>query len=405
MTTLDDLTEEMARLTDAPCTLEDPEFRLIAFSDHRTDDAVDSIRQRSILQRHSDEDVRAWFRGQGIESSEGPLRTPADAELGIVARLCVPARHLGRVQGYFWLLDPDGRIDPATWSEAGRIAESAAHLLNVAERRQARRDALFRELVEGGRLAARESAADLADAAGLDLHEPLACVLVDRPELADQVASRPARSGVVWARTGDAVAAVVRARLVADVAGVAGTDDLLTALGIGRRLDTLDSVTRAALGPVVPDIDSLATTFRGARVGLRVARTRPPGDVVTWASLGPLALLGVARDDDLAAAVVEPAVQRFLATASAEVVTTLRTWLDEAGSASRTADRLSVHRQTVYHRLAQVEQATGYDLARGRDRLRLHLAVELAPFLQEPGAREGVRVRPPGRAAAPGRRR
>lgn len=378
MTTLDDLTEEMARLTDAPCTLEDPEFRLIAFSDHRTDDAVDSIRQRSILQRHSSEDVRAWFRGQGIEDSEGPLRTPADADLGIVARLCVPARHLGRVQGYFWLLDPDGRIDPATWPEAGRIAESAAHLLNVAERRQARRDALFRELVEGGRLAARESAADLADAAGLDLHEPLACVLVDRPELADQVASRPARSGVVWARTGDAVAAVVRARLVA---GATDTDALLTALGIGRRLGSLDSLTRAALGPVVPDIDSLATTFRGARVGLRVARTRPPGDVVTWASLGPLALLGVARDDDLAAAVVEPAVQQFLATATSDVVTTLRVWLDEAGSASRTAERLSVHRQTVYHRLAQVEQATGYDLGRGRDRLRLHLAVELAPFL------------------------
>lgn len=381
MTTLDDLTEEMARLTDAPCTLEDPEFRLIAFSDHRTDDAVDNIRQRSILQRHSSEDVRAWFRGQGIEESEGPLRTPADPDLGIVARLCVPARHLGRVQGWFWLLDPDGRIDPATWPEAGRIAESAAHLLNVAERRQARRDALFRELVEGGRLAARESAVDLADAAGLDLREPLACVLVDRPELADQVASRPVRSGVVWARTGDAVAAVVRARLVADGGGAAGTDVLLTALGIGRRLDSLDSVTRAAVGPVVPDIDSLATTFRGARVGLRVARSRPPGEVVTWSALGPLALLGVARDDDLADAVVDPAVQQFLATATPDVVATLRVWLDEAGSASRTAERLSVHRQTVYHRLAQVEQATGCDLARGRDRLRLHLAVELAPFV------------------------
>ena len=64
-----------------------------------------------------------------------------------------------------------------------------------------------------------------------------------------------------------------------------------------------------------------------------------------------------------------------------DVLDTLRTWLDEAGSASRTAARLAVHRQTVYHRLGQVEQATGLDLARGADRLRLHLAVELAPFL------------------------
>ena len=95
----------------------------------------------------------------------------------------------------------------------------------------------------------------------------------------------------------------------------------------------------------------------------------------------------------------EPGVQRFLATAPADVVATLRTWLDEAGSVSRTADRLSVHRQTVYHRLAQVERATGHDLARGRDRLSLHLAVELAPFLAEPAPA----LRPPGRGAAPPR--
>lgn len=202
MSALDDLTEEMAHLTDAPCTLEDPEFRLIAFSDHRTDDVVDSIRQRSILQRHSTDDVRAWFRAQGIEDADGPLRTPGDEDRGIVARLCVPVRHLGRIHGYFWLLDPEQRIDPATWPEAGRIAESAARLLNVAERRQAHRDALFRELVEGGRLAARQSAVDLAQAAGLDLQEPLACVLVERPELATRSRAGPHRP--VWCGPGRA---------------------------------------------------------------------------------------------------------------------------------------------------------------------------------------------------------
>lgn len=379
MTSLDDLVEDLARLTDAPCTLEDPDFRLIAFSDHRADDVVDSIRQRSILQRRSSEDVRSWFRAQGIEQAEGPLRTPGDADLGIVGRLCVPARHLGRVHGYFWLLDPDEHIDPATWPEAMRIAEAAARLLGVAERRQAHRDAVFRDLVEGGQLAARESAVDLARASGLDLAEPLTCALVERPGLLDQVASRPSRAGVFWVRSGpDTVAAAVRAGLVADTTDL---DDLLDTLGLGRRLASLDDLTHAALGPVVDGIDALPTAYRGARVGLRVARTRPPGAVVAWDSLGPLALLGVARDDDLRAATVPPGVQRLLATAGADAVTTARTWLDEAGSASRTADRLAVHRQTVYHRLAQVEKVTGLDLSRGQDRLRLHLALELAPHL------------------------
>lgn len=379
MSTLDDLVEDMARLTDAPCTLEDPDFRLIGFSDHRGDDVIDSIRQRSILQRRSTEDVRVWFRGQGIEDSPGPLRTPADPDLGIVGRLCVPARHLDRVHGYFWLIDPEGRIPESTWPEATRIAESAARLLNVAERRQAHRDALFRELVEGGRLAARESAVDLAHAGGLDLQEPVTCVLLERPELLDQVSSRPSRSGVVWVRSGPGVAcAVVRASLVGETDGLT---DLLAALGLGRRVDSLDRVTRAATGPTVAGIDALAAAHRGARVGLRVARTAEPGTVVRWESLGPLALLGVSRDDDLEAAVIDPRVRTFLAAAAPDVLDTVRVWLDEAGSAGRTATRLAVHRQTVYHRIGQVEQATGYDLGRGPDRLRLHLALELAPYL------------------------
>lgn len=378
MATLDDLIEDLARLVDAPCTLEDGDFRLIGFSDHRNDDVVDWIRQRSILERRSSSEVRDWFRAQGIADSPGPIRTPADPELGIAARLCVPARHLDRVHGYFWLIDPDQRIAESTWPEAMRIAEAAAGLLNVAERRQSHRDALFRELVEGGHIAARASAVDFAHAGGLDLREPLTCVLVERPDLLDQIASRPSRDGVVWVRCGPGVAgAVVRAALAAttDLAG------LLTAVGLGRRVDALDRATLAAVGPTVPGIDELARAYRGAEVALRVARNQPSGAVVAWDALGPLALLGVARDDDLSAAIIDAPMQDFLAGAAADVLETARVWLDEAGSAGRTAARLSVHRQTVYHRLAQVERATGCDLARGQDRLRLHLALQLAPYL------------------------
>lgn len=378
MATLEDLVEDMARLTDAPCTLEDPDFRLIAFSDHRADDVVDPIRQRSILQRRSDEQVRAWFREHGIETSPGPLRVEGDAQLGIVGRLCVPARHLDRVHGWFWLLDPDDRIPTETWPEATRIAEAAARLLGVAERRQTHRDALFRELVEGGRRAARASADELARAVGVRLDEPVACVLVERPDLLDQVASRPARAGVAWFRSPDVVEGVVRAGVLE------GRDDLdavLTALGVGRRVAELDGATRVAVGPTVEGIDDLAASHRGAQVALRVARAPGSGELVRWSDLGPLALLGLGRDDDLREAVLDAGLTRLLAAAPDDVLATVRTWLEEAGSASRTAERLSVHRQTVYHRLDHAARLGGLDLSRGADRLRLHLALELAPHL------------------------
>jgi sugar diacid utilization regulator len=171
---------------------------------------------------------------------------------------------------------------------------------------------------------------------------------------------------------------VVRASLLAAATDIGG---LLTAIGLGRRVDALDRATRVAVGPTVEGIDELARAYRGAEVALRVARNRAPGEVVAWQDLGPLALLGVARDDDLSAAVIDQQMQSFLADAAVDVLETVRIWLDEAGSAGRTAARLSVHRQTVYHRLAQVEKATGSDLSRGQDRLRLHLALHLAPYL------------------------
>jgi DNA-binding PucR family transcriptional regulator len=102
---------------------------------------------------------------------------------------------------------------------------------------------------------------------------------------------------------------------------------------------------------------------------------------VEWSGLGPLGLLGVARDDDLARTLLTPRLRRFLDEAPGPLVETARVYLDEAGSVARAAGLLSVHRQTVYHRLAQIEHLTGCDLSTGEDRLRLHLALRLAPYL------------------------
>jgi DNA-binding PucR family transcriptional regulator len=51
----------------------------------------------------------------------------------------------------------------------------------------------------------------------------------------------------------------------------------------------------------------------------------------------------------------------------------------------QTAAALNVHRQTVYYRVQRIEQVTGLDLARGDDRLVLHLGLTLAPVLATDG--------------------
>ena len=77
---------------------------------------------------------------------------------------------------------------------------------------------------------------------------------------------------------------------------------------------------------------------------------------------------------------VDPAVLPLLA--DPVLAATAEVYLDRAGSVQRAATALSVHRQTLYYRLRRIEELTGLDLADGRDRLRLHLALTLAPLVR-----------------------
>ena len=100
-----------------------------------------------------------------------------------------------------------------------------------------------------------------------------------------------------------------------------------------------------------------------------------------WPDLGVYRLLGVAADPRLREAVAQPGIDRLLSDGGDELVRTALTYLDEAGSAQRTAQSLGIHRQTLYHRLERIEKLSGLDLDSGRDRLALHLALTLLPRL------------------------
>ncbi|MBP0459563.1 PucR family transcriptional regulator, partial [Streptomyces bomunensis] len=115
-----ELVDEISALVGVPATLENRDFRLIAFGAHDSDDdlVMDPVRTRSILTRKSSPGVRAWFEGFGITRATGPVRIPASPEAGVFrGRICLPVRHRGMVLGYVWLLD-----DSATGPGASRLA-------------------------------------------------------------------------------------------------------------------------------------------------------------------------------------------------------------------------------------------------------------------------------------------
>ncbi|MFE3285162.1 PucR family transcriptional regulator, partial [Streptomyces sp. NPDC059233] len=137
-----DLVDEISALLGAPATLENRDFRLIAFGAHDSEDdsAMDPVRTRSILTRQSTAAVRSWFEGFGIARATGPVRIPAAPDAGVFrGRICLPVRYRGIVQGYVWLLDQEpgkpGRPSPGRpSSDAGPSAAALDAAMEVAER-------------------------------------------------------------------------------------------------------------------------------------------------------------------------------------------------------------------------------------------------------------------------------
>ncbi|MBV1779860.1 PucR family transcriptional regulator ligand-binding domain-containing protein [Paeniglutamicibacter sp. ABSL32-1] len=131
----------------------------------------------------------------------------------------------------------------------------------------------------------------------------------------------------------------------------------------------------------------------GARVGFGGGYTQPNGlrwsffeaiealrhgeRLNTPSKLSLTSLLLAARDvplHALAQEALEP-LQAFDKKHSAELLGTLRSYLELDGSVGAVADALGLHRNTVRYRLQQISELSGYDPTKTADRVQLWLAL------------------------------
>lgn len=376
MARLQDLVDEVSALLEAPVTLEDRRFRLLAFGVH--DEDADSVRVETVLGRGAGPRTREWFESFGIARAHGPVRVPPDPERGTAARWCLPARARGVVRGYLWVVEPPEGLSPERVRAAQDLAERAGETLARLGSRRRATERLVLDLLESGPEDRDGIARELAD----DLALPGATATVVVAVLGGPPGQRleaeqlhgpggPPRGVGVAEHTGDLV-------LLVPVGGAPVIDVVGTALAVLDRLGPTAVV--AGVGDEVPLVEA-AGSHRRARAALRVVRptrARPAGPAVTrihaWDELGVTRLLGGRAAGELIEAVRTPGVAALL-TGPEELVETAWVHLEEAGSVAATAARLGLHRQSVYHRLHRIESITGLDLARGRDRLELHLGL------------------------------
>ncbi len=373
-----DLVDEVSALLGAPATLEDRDFRLIAFGVHDSDDeSMDPVRTRSILTRQSTVEVRAWFERFGIARATAPVRIPAAPDAGVVrGRLCLPVRHAGFVYGYVWLLD-EAEHSPAQLGAAMAVAARIGERLAAMSRAGAETGRALRALLTATARTDRDTAEDaLRMALDQDADEPHALVCVRAPDRESAgalpglrtIPSAAALARVPERRRGELVALLVRlrSRQVLAPARTAAAR-LLDAVGADGMVAGL-SAARGSLA-------ELPGAWREATSAARAAHAQPMlGPIAKWSNLGPYRLLTALPAD----VPPDPAVAPLLTPAHEELAHTAEVFLDHAGQAGRTATALAIHRQTLYYRLSRIEQLTGLDMADGEARLLLHMALKAA---------------------------
>ncbi|MER5406776.1 helix-turn-helix domain-containing protein [Streptomyces sp. NPDC002769] len=401
-----ELVDEISALLDAPATLENRDFELIAFAAYGSDGdddfdaaALDPVRTRSILTRRSTPAVRAWFEGFGIARATAPVRIPPTPEAGVYrGRVCLPVRHRGVVLGYVWLLDDDPGPAQERLDAAMEVASRIGALL--ADEAQAGAD-LTRELravLTAERGWQRDMAvAELRTALGPrgeGLHT-LVCVAPwpsadpDDAPSARTVPGATALCTVPWSggssaaggegtEAGWSLALLVRLRSAEVLTPALTAAARFVREAEGERAGGTGAPgARAAAGVAGARVGlaELGAGWREASAAARAVLAEPRlGPVAEWSSIGPYRLLTALPPE----AARDPAVHALLSPAHHELARTAEVFLDCAGQAGRTAAELGIHRQTLYYRLSRVEQLTGLDLDDGEDRLLLHMALKAA---------------------------
>ena len=364
MRELQEIVDDLATVLGRPISVEDRRYRLVAHSAHGGQ--ADPVRRDSILRRRVEEPVIDYLRAHGVERAQSAVAIPAAPELGMAARTCHPLRSHDALLGFLWVLDGERELSAA---DRAALEATAAVVGEELWRRRERRDAARRRHREqlAHVLSDADGAADAAAQLAGELGSgPYALAIAPGDEALAETARRRWAFGELVAGEDDGHAVVVAA------VGTSGPRAL------AATLQRAGAPLASAGGPV-DDLARLAAAHRQAQTAAWAARADPQrfAPVVTYADLGGWATvieLWLAAGRPGPPAMVEAIADH---RAGDELIAAAEAVLDGGSDMAAIAQRLHVHRGTLYRRIERIEELTGLDLADGDDRLALHLALRL----------------------------
>ncbi len=414
--TVQQIVDGLAGRLGRPVIMEDRALRLIAYSSH--DQPVDDVREASILRRRASPEVSRWLTELGVRQARQPTRVPANLALGMLSRLCVPIPWKDRVLGHLWLVDADESMNADEIALCVQHADQLAVMLHrdsvVSSLATARLTDAVQTLLSSSPNAV--DAARILEADG-DFAAPDGVVVAviqgattDPDWIVDiEDALAEALVGQVSAHRRDPTLHLVRKDHAALL--ISAPSDSPDRIG-GLVAALMESVEAELHSRGVPasvlvgvgghrrHLEFAAESYREARMAVDAATVLPGmPDLAYWSALGVNQIVVQLASRGEEPPVLHAGLHALLDSPEAQpMIETLETYLDVAGNAQVTAERLNLHRTSLYYRLQRVEQLANTDLKNGLERLALHLTIKIARMTGEYDGANGYvrrRVGPP----------
>jgi sugar diacid utilization regulator len=398
---VEQIVERVALKLGRGLSLEDLDGVLLAYSSNQSH--ADRVRVNFLLSKRVPGDVSVWQLSHGIATAVRPVVVPANEELGMLGRVCVPLLVRGFRVGYLWVqLDLEEQSATAILAELPGVRDEldllAGLLLdsNTAEsefRRRREQEFLSACSGESNAVAAVAGWKEIqgrgpwqlvtildADSARTDV-DPIAATLTHRSAALQSTigvnaalfsAGTETHSVVLFRESGGR----------ADHAQVLVHYQLELAKRAGRKVD------RVILGISEPFqvIRQLGGAYRQSKVAAQAAAVdQPLGELVDSRTVGVYQLfdrlLAPGGWDDTGSVHFRTLEDQ---DKNGELLPVLELLYDSDGSVQDVAAKLHLHRSSIYNRLGRIRQLIGADPLSGAIRLELHAALKARRWAGRP---------------------
>lgn len=375
------LADSLADAVGAAVTIEDPHWRVLAYS--RLQHNADPARAQTILSRQAPETLRALFTSLGVQKhlagSDSPMFIPPAPEHDLSGRMVVAARAGRRLLGSVWVATPTELPEPRLRALTDGARMVALHLLRSRASADLERQ-VESELVMG-LLEGTADAPTVASKLALSVSElrviGLRASLGEQRHAALLLAFERATAGFGWSRAGRSTLAgttvytvlpgapvdgarrwvdELRAGMPEGIFVRAGVSSVATILELPAARDEADECL--ALHELRPDLAD-AVAYDESWDDILLQRLRVAARSGRAPQRGPIADL-----------------RRHDSAHGTRYIDTLRAWLTALGDPHQAGELLGVHENTVRYRLRRMTEVTALDL--GDARKRLAMTIELA---------------------------